>query len=113
MRIRAAEAGSLGDGPPPPSTHHRISAPPQRPRVEVIIIRESIWRSLCRDIGTLILFAALIGLGRILGSTVMEWVGALVAMFAITSMALRPMMRNRLTVSEARARLDEIERGEP
>lgn len=75
---------------------------------EIIIIRETWWESLLRDAGTFCLFMALIGIGVLLNSSAMQWVGAIVAFITIIISSAK--MGSKMTVAEARQKLDEIER---
>lgn len=52
-----------------------------------VVITESIFQSWGRDIGTLVLFVGLIGIGIALNSSALQWVGALVGFIAIISRA--------------------------
>ncbi len=76
---------------------------------EVIILRESMLASIVKDAGTFALFAALIGLGVLLDSGAMQWVGAIVGFTCILAISIRASVKNRLTIEQARRKLDEIE----
>lgn len=75
----------------------------------IILIKESAAQSLISDAGTALLFAFLIGLGVWLESDAMQWVGALVGFTSVLARTSRA--GRRLSVREARQRLDEIEAG--
>jgi uncharacterized membrane protein YadS len=75
---------------------------------EIIIIRETWWESLLSDASTFCLFMSLIGIGLLLDSSAMQWVGAIVGFMIIATRAAK--MGLRMTVAEARQKLDEIER---
>lgn len=76
----------------------------------VLIVHESPLKSWINDAGTFALFASLIGLGWLIGSTTLQVVGALIGMTTLMVVALRTVNNNRFTsVAEARKRLDEIE----
>lgn len=74
--------------------------------VEIIIIRETMWQSIISDCFTFAMVLALIGIGLWVGSVPMQWVGAI--MFFMTGLVKAGLNRKRLTVEQARARLDEI-----
>ena len=74
-----------------------------------IIIHETVWQSYARDAGSFVTIAALIGLGVFLESSAMQWVGAIVAMLALTARAIEQRNVCRMTIPEARKKLDEIE----
>lgn len=76
-------------------------------RPEVIIVHESIAESWARDASSVVGFILLIGIGVYLESNAMQWVGAIIGFVTIVSLAMK--RDNRLSVSEARKRLDEIE----
>lgn len=76
---------------------------------EVIIIRETAIQSLVKDAGTFALFASLIGVGVLLDSGAMQWVGAIVGFTTIFTWVIRGTSKNRMTVEQARVRLNEIE----
>lgn len=74
---------------------------------EIIIIRETWRESLLSDAGTFCLFVGLIGIGWLLDSSAMQWVGAFVGFVTILTTAKK--LGQRMTVAEARRKLDEIE----
>jgi hypothetical protein len=76
---------------------------------EVIIITESVRQSWLRDASSVAAFVALIGIGIVLDSTAMQWVGAIIGFLLITQRMSRLVKDNRFTIEEARKRLDEIE----
>ena len=73
----------------------------------VIILKEPLMESIASDLVTLATFAAMIGMGVYLQSPAMQWTGAVVFFLGITGMAAR--RRQKLTIAQARAKLDEIE----
>lgn len=76
---------------------------------EIIILRETVLQSWASDAGTFALFGALIGIGWLMDSTAMQWVGAIVGFIAILSKSLTRSKRR--TIAQARQRLDELEAG--
>lgn len=80
-------------------------------KTEVMIIRETVAASIAKDAGTLAMFGALIGIGVLLDSGAMQWVGAVIGFFWIVTLSFRASVKNRLTIEQARVRLDEIEAG--
>lgn len=78
-------------------------------KTEIIIIRETAAQSLVKDAGTFVLFASLIGVGVLLDSGAMQWVGAVMGFVTIFTWAIRSTSKNRMTIEQARAKLDEIE----
>jgi hypothetical protein len=77
-------------------------------RTHVIIITETVMQSWARDASTLAMFVALIGIGIWTDSIAMQWVGGVIGF--LTIIALKASSRSRMTIEQARARLDEIER---
>lgn len=73
----------------------------------VIILKEPLLSSIASDLFTLAMFAAMIGLGVYLQSTAMQWAGAVV--FFISTIVMAAARGSRLTIAQARAKLDEIE----
>lgn len=71
----------------------------------IIISHETFWQALRVDATTYALALALILPGHWLGSAAMEWVGFIVFFITLTSKAIA----ERVTIDQARARLDEIE----
>lgn len=73
---------------------------------EVIIIRETAVQSVVSDAVTLATFSAMIGIGIWMDSAAMQWVGGIFFFCWILARRKAP----RLTIKEARQRLDELER---
>lgn len=76
---------------------------------EVILIRETARESWKADMSSVVGFVALIGIGVVLDSTAMQWVGAILGFITFMGRFNRMMKDNRLTIEQARKRLDEIE----
>lgn len=76
---------------------------------EVVIIHETVAKSWLRDLSTFALFTALIGLGVLLDSGAMQWMGAIIAFITIVARAVGTHKRSRKTISQARQFLDELE----
>ena len=75
---------------------------------KVIIIRESLATSIASDCFTFAMLASLIGIGIALDSGAMQWTGALMAMIGLAVKAAGKT--DRVTIDEARAKLDQLER---
>lgn len=75
----------------------------------VILIRETWLSSLISDAGTFALFAGLIGLGWLLGSSAMQWSGFVVAAFMTFARAGSRADEYRYTIAQARDKLDQLE----
>lgn len=73
----------------------------------IVIVHETVLQSWARDAGTFALFAAMIGIGIAANSEAMQWIGAIMAF--ITVMIRSSGKVERLSIAEARAKLDEIE----
>lgn len=73
----------------------------------LIIVHEGFWTSLARDATTFLMAVSIIGVGVLLASAAMQWVGAIVFFIAVAGTA--STSKNRLTFDEARKRIDELE----
>lgn len=78
-------------------------------KIEVVIVRESLATSLAKDAGTLVLLVSLVGIGVLLKSNALQWVGAVLGMLWLLGRAIASFNKSRMTVAQARKRLDEIE----
>jgi len=78
----------------------------------VIIVHETIAQSWIRDASSVAGFVALISIGVYLDSSAMQWVGAILGFLTICGSATAAARKHKMTVAEARKRLDEIERGQ-
>lgn len=75
--------------------------------VKIIIIRESFWQSVRKDLVSGAVLVASTGIGWALKITALEWVGALIFIIFLVSHDFGG--ERRLTIHEARQMLDEIE----
>lgn len=80
---------------------------PVRPKV--ILIREEPLKSWLRDASTFALFVCLIGVGWLMGSDAMQWVGAGVAFTTLFAQFSGRKKEWTFTIAEARAELDRLE----
>lgn len=76
---------------------------------EVIILRETTGQNWRSDMSSVVAFVLLIGIGVLLDSAAMQWVGAILGFFTIVGRAMRLGKDNRMTTDQARKRLDEID----
>lgn len=77
-------------------------------KTTVIIIHETILQSWGRDLGAFALFLSLIGLGWLIDSSAMQWVGAIIAFIALFQRASGKVQK--LSIADAREKLDALER---
>ena len=77
---------------------------------EVILLHESWRESVKSDATTFATIALVIGLGSYLESSAMQWVGFVFVILSVVGRSVRKGNKHRMTVKEARQRLDEIER---
>lgn len=77
--------------------------------IEVIIVHETVLQSWVRDASTAALFIVLVGTGALLDSSAMQWVGAAVGFGTVISRSISAGNNSRMTVDQARKRLDEID----
>lgn len=80
-------------------------------KTEIIVLYETGVQSLIRDIASTAMFVSLIGIGVLLESAAMQWVGAIIGFLTITTFATRMFRQSRYTIEQARKRIDEIEAG--
>jgi hypothetical protein len=78
---------------------------------EVVIIRENVLESIIKDATTFASLSALIGLGWLIDSTAMQWLGALMGILAVGARASGYTAKHTYTIAQARARLDELGQG--
>jgi hypothetical protein len=78
----------------------------------VIIIRETMLEGLVSDLGTVAVFGGLIGVGWFLDSTAMQWGGFVIGCVYLLGRASGMVQKNRMTIAQARKKLDELERGD-
>lgn len=74
---------------------------------KIIVIRETLTKSLLRDAGVLALFVSLIGIGVALESDAMQWAGAVIGFLVIIGRSSGH--RKELTIQRAREYLDKLE----
>ncbi len=77
----------------------------------VIVIHETVWKSYARDLGTFAMLFALVGTGRYIDSTALQWLGAIMGFCAIVGRANAHIAARRMTIPQARIKLDELEAG--
>lgn len=78
---------------------------------EVIVLYETALQSWLRDASSVAMFVALIGIGVLLDSSAMQWIGAIIGFLAIFTRASGASRKCRMTLDQARKRIDEIEAG--
>ena len=78
-------------------------------KTKIIIIHETAIQSWMRDASTFALFIALIGVGVILESSAMQWVGAIIAFITTASHMSGAHKKASKTIAEARTFLDDLE----
>lgn len=72
---------------------------------QVIILHETVLQSWLRDASTFALFLALIGIGILLQSVALQWVGAIIGMLCLATVKIS----KRLSFDGARKYIDEME----
>ena len=75
----------------------------------IMLVDDRLFKSLLSDACTVISFVAMIGIGVLLESSAMQWVGALMWMMAVIGKAALISSKQRYTISEARSELDKLE----
>jgi hypothetical protein len=79
-------------------------------KTSIIVIHESVAQSWARDASSFVMAVVMMGVGVWLESGAMQWVGAFMWFLAMLNMAMNAA--RKMTVAEARKRLDEIEGGQ-
>jgi hypothetical protein len=81
-------------------------------KIEIIVLADDrLWKSVARDAWTAIVLGGLTMLGWWVGSTALQWIGGLFAVLFMISRVTATTVKSRYTLAEARAKLDELERG--
>lgn len=76
---------------------------------EIILVHETVAQAWGRDASSVVGFVTIIGIGVYLESSAMQWVGAILGFITIVGRAISFGNSNKMSVSQARKRLDEIE----
>jgi hypothetical protein len=86
----------------------------EKTKPTVIIIHETVATSVTNDLVSFGTLSASIYVGHLLDSGAMQWIAGILWLLWVLSRAGRFIgdKRNHLTIEQARARLDAIERGE-
>ena len=79
-----------------------------KPKTEIIILHETVMQSWLRDLSSLAVSIAMVGVGKWIGSEALQWVGALL-FFAVLLGQVKGS-KDKLSIQKARARLDELEK---
>lgn len=79
---------------------------------KVVIIRESTAESWAKDSFTFLMLTGLVGVGWLLDSSALQWVGALMGFATICVVASGARARRTFDIAGARKRLDELERAQ-
>ena len=77
-------------------------------KLEIIIIHESLWESLLSDLGTFVAVTGIGVVGWFLNSSALTWV-ALLMFFVMAVFRTTTKKTGRLSVEQARDRLDQLE----
>jgi len=80
----------------------------EKTRTEIIVIKETLPERLASNAITFAFFVAFIGVGWLAESAALQWVGAILGFITLYRRASNSIAR--LTIDEARAKLDELER---
>lgn len=75
----------------------------------VIVLSETVLESWARDAGTFAMLVGLCSVGWFLDSQALQWIGGIMAMIAILGRVLGTAQKSRMTIAQARAKLDELE----
>lgn len=75
----------------------------------VIVLSETVLESWARDAGTFAMLAGVCAVGWLLDSQALQWIGGIMAIISMISRAMGTHKRSRMTIAQARAKLDELE----
>ena len=75
----------------------------------LIVIHQTPLQSWVRDASSAAMFIGLVGIGVVLDSIALQWAGAILGFLVIISQAISLRENHKMTVEQARKRLDEIE----
>ena len=78
----------------------------------VIILKDTLARSIVKTVAVFVMLWATIGFGVWVQSSAMQWAGFILSALVIMGLVQRLHNDNRLTIAQARAKLDEIEKGD-
>lgn len=73
----------------------------------IVVIRQSVREAVISDISTVVSLVAVIGIGVLLDSAAMQWIGAILGMLSVVSRASK--VARRMSIAEARAFIDKLE----
>ena len=77
----------------------------------VIILKDTLARSIVKTVTIFGMLWATIGFGVWVQSSAMQWAGFILSALTIFGLVQRLHNDNQLTIAQARAKLDEIEKG--
>ena len=78
-------------------------------KTEIIVVHESVLASYLKDIASVGSLTAAVGLGIWLDSSALQWVAGLLWIVIILTVSFKSTNDKRMTIADARKRLDEIE----
>ena len=76
---------------------------------EVIVVVKNWPDTILHDLASVATFVVMIGTGVYLESTAMQWIGGLMWLLWVVSFASIVAKKGRMTIAQARKRLDELE----
>jgi hypothetical protein len=80
-------------------------------QTEIIVVHESVLASYLKDLASVGSLMAAVGLGIWLDSAALQWVAGLLWIVMILLASFKSTNDKRMTLADARKRLDEIEAG--
>lgn len=75
----------------------------------IIVVDDRLWKSIGRDVFTFGSLLAVVCLGILLNSAVLQWICGIIWAVAVLSKVFSETKKNKFTISEARAELDRLE----
>lgn len=82
---------------------------PKNRELKAILVDDRMWRSIARDLFSIAVFLAMVGIGWLAGSAALQWVGAILWFLLIFQRTDRQRKSQTMTIAKARQFLDNLE----
>ena len=79
----------------------------------VVLVDDRLWKSVGRDVVSMVTLVAMVGVGVLLQSSALQWVGAIIWFLWIIGKAASVDKKHKMTIAQAREFLDKLEGGKP
>jgi hypothetical protein len=78
----------------------------------IAIVDDRLWKSVLSDITTVSSLFFIVGMGLVLDSSALQWIGALMWIVWCIARMSKTTRESRMTIQQAREFIDALERGE-